>query len=89
MVKQCAACGNRYDKPIEITYNGRTEYFDCFECAIHVLAPKCVDCGVSIIGHGVEADGVMFCSAHCARMHGEMDLSDRLPARGTYLHPEF
>jgi hypothetical protein len=29
MAKQCAACGNEYDKLIEITHNGQTDFFDC------------------------------------------------------------
>jgi hypothetical protein len=31
------------------------------------LAPACTHCGCSIIGHGVEMDGQLFCCAHCAR----------------------
>ena len=45
--------------------------YDSFECAIHALAPVCEHCGVKVVGHGVEADGVFFCCASCARMHGE------------------
>ena len=42
---KCEVCGNEYDKPIEILVNGISRYFDCFECAIHALAPECDHCG--------------------------------------------
>jgi len=60
-LQTCEVCGNEYDKPLEILVNGISHYFDCFECAIHELAPKCSHCGCRIIGHGVEASGVMYC----------------------------
>lgn len=85
MIKVCANCGNEYDKPIEVSYNGRTEFFDCFECAIHMLAPRCADCDTRVIGHGVEVDELIFCSAHCARMQGKQGLSDRLPAHPVHV----
>lgn len=53
----CDVCGNDYDKPLEIRHKGRTGTFDCFECAIHAMAPTCEHCGCRIIGHGVEAQG--------------------------------
>src|SRR5215208_2139109 len=41
IMHECEVCGNDYDKPMEITVRGETHYFDCFECAIHALAPQC------------------------------------------------
>ncbi len=74
----CATCGNDYDKPLEITKDGETHTFDSFECAIHKLAPRCAHCGVTIIGHGLEAgDGRVFCCAHCAQREGVAELVDR------------
>src|SRR4051812_47337253 len=73
----CEVCGNHYDKPIEILRNGISHYFDCFECAIHALAPKCEHCDCRIIGHGVESSGVMFCCAHCASKKGVAGITDR------------
>lgn len=73
----CAACGNDYDKPLEVTFGGQTQTFDCFECAIHVLAPRCQHCGVTIIGHGHEANRRMFCCAHCAAQEGVGAVADR------------
>jgi hypothetical protein len=76
-MKRCDSCGNTYDKAFEITMDGSRYTFDCFECAVHKLAPKCRHCGCKIIGHGTEASGVMFCSAYCARYEGVEGVSDR------------
>ena len=73
----CANCGNEYDKTFEITRDGETRSFDSFECAIAVMAPTCEHCNVRIIGHGVEADGRIFCCAHCAQRAGVESVSDR------------
>lgn len=67
-IKQtCDSCGNEYDKPMQITVAGGTHTFDSFECAIHMLAPRCGNCGCTIIGHGVETEGRFFCGASCAK----------------------
>ena len=73
----CEICGNDYDKSFEVAMAGTRHVFDCFECAIDALAPRCARCGVRIVGHGVEAHGVYFCGASCARAAGEGGLSDR------------
>jgi hypothetical protein len=73
----CEVCGNEYDKAIEVTAAGATHTFDCFECAIHSLAPSCEHCGVKVIGHGVEAGGRFFCCAHCAAQEGTEGVGDR------------
>jgi hypothetical protein len=52
--------------------------FDSFECAIHALAPVCPHCNCRIVGHGVEADGQIFCCVHCARAAGKTQLKDRV-----------
>ena len=75
---ECETCGNEYDKAIEVTVaGGEPHSFDSFECAIHALAPICEVCEVRIIGHGVEADGRIFCCAHCAERAGTEDVKDR------------
>jgi hypothetical protein len=56
---------------------GYTHVFDAFECAIHALAPECPHCGCKVIGHGVEADGSMYCCAHCAQTAGVVGMADR------------
>lgn len=66
---QCEVCGNHYDNSFQVVTGLAQEarVFDCFECAIHALAPRCHRCGCSVIGHGTEIDGVVFCSSHCGR----------------------
>ncbi|HEU4448900.1 MAG TPA: hypothetical protein VFR63_02810 [Gaiellaceae bacterium] len=74
----CDVCGNEYDKSFDVTMGGETRTFDSFECAIHALAPTCPHCGCRVIGHGVEADGQIFCCAHCAETAGVTGLQDRV-----------
>ncbi len=75
---RCEVCGNDYDKAFQVTAaGGEARTFDSFECAIHALAPTCEHCGCRVIGHGVEADGRIFCCAHCAEESGVTGLADR------------
>ena len=74
---QCEVCGNDYDKAFTLTIAGRSHVFDSFECAIHAVAPTCTQCGTKIIGHGVEAEGSLFCCAHCASRAGVRGVRDR------------
>ena len=75
---RCETCGNEYDKAFQVTLPGdRARTFDSFECAIEALAPRCTHCNCRIIGHGVEADGRMFCCAHCAEKSGVRTMRDR------------
>lgn len=74
---QCDTCGNDYDKTFTVTMQGQSHTFDCFECAASALAPRCGNCDVRILGHGVEADGAIFCCAHCASAQGETAVRDR------------
>lgn len=74
---RCDVCGNDYDKAFTISRAGETMTFDAFECAIQAMAPRCAHCECRIIGHGLEADGEMYCCANCARQSGEKDLVDR------------
>lgn len=61
----CEVCGNVYRRPMVIQLAGRTHVFDSFECAIHLLAPKCTHCGCRILGHGEEDGDRCFCCKHC------------------------
>jgi Rieske Fe-S protein len=76
----CEVCGNDYDKAFEVTPAGagKARVFDSFECAINALAPACAHCGCKVIGHGVEANGTMYCCAHCARKSGVKGVDDRV-----------
>jgi hypothetical protein len=73
----CEVCGNDYDKSFEVVTDGDAHTFDSFECAIHALAPTCQHCQCRVIGHGVEANGSIFCCAHCAAEAGVAGLADR------------
>lgn len=63
---RCATCGNDYDKCFDIVIGDTRHTFDCFECAIYLLAPCCAHCGCRVIGHGVDANGAVYCCSHCA-----------------------
>jgi len=80
---QCSMCGNEYEPSLTITFLGTTQTFDCFECAIHMLAPVCEHCGCRIIGHGVQAGAKMYCCAHCSRMAGVEGIESSVEANGT------
>lgn len=79
-MQTCDTCGNEYDHMLQITYGGNTYMFDCFECAINKLAPRCANCGTRVVGHGVETDDTIYCGAHCARENGVGDFVDRARA---------
>lgn len=76
-MQPCSVCGNVYDKSFEVLFAGKSHVFDSFECAIHALAPVCSHCDCRIIGHGLEADGKLYCCVHCAKQQGEDRLRDR------------
>lgn len=77
-MKTCDGCGNAYDKTFDVVTSERTYTFDCFECAIHKVAPQCHACGCTVLGHGVEAKGVIYCCAHCADRSGAHGAVDRV-----------
>lgn len=74
---RCVTCGNEYEHSFSVSWAGGEYTFDSFECAIHRLAPACAHCGCRIIGHGSQAEGRLYCCAHCARAAGESGLRDR------------
>jgi hypothetical protein len=65
---QCEVCGNEYKDSFTVSLRDETYAFDCFECAIHALAPTCAHCGCKVIGHGLSREGDIFCCEHCVRM---------------------
>jgi hypothetical protein len=75
---RCDQCGNDYDKAFQVVMGDRRMTFDSFECAIEMAAPRCEHCDCRVIGHGVEADGRMYCCAHCASHAGAEGLRDRV-----------
>jgi hypothetical protein len=73
----CDVCGNEYDRAFSVTTAGGESFtFDSIECAAHRIAPACAHCGCRILGHGVQADGAVFCCANCARQAGVAGVSD-------------
>ena len=66
----CEVCGNDYHRSFEVLAAGERHVFDSFECAIDRLAPRCEHCGIKVVGYGIEADGLIYCCAHCARHEG-------------------
>lgn len=72
MAAVCEVCGNEYARAFTIRLGGEVHTFDCFECAIHLLAPSCAHCGCTVIGHGLERDGIIYCCQHCLEQQGEM-----------------
>lgn len=75
-MERCDKCGNAYDKNFKILMGDKKYSFDCFECAIAMLAPVCSCCGTQIIGHGMESGDNFYCCAGCARNHGITELKD-------------
>ncbi len=73
---KCECCGNDYEDTFRIITKDRAYEFDCFECAIHVLAPTCEHCGCRVLGHGVQFDKTIFCCAYCASAAGVKGLTD-------------
>ena len=84
----CEVCGNSYDKMMIVFIGDQRHQFDCFECAIHAIAPHCEHCDVRILGHGHEKEGRFFCSASCARLSGEPRLRDRVSEDPPLFQPE-
>jgi hypothetical protein len=72
----CEVCGNDYEMAFQVVAAGHTHTFDCFECAVHKMAPICEHCECKIIGHGVEAHGALYCCAHCAHAEGALKIVD-------------
>ena len=75
---RCEVCGNDYYLSFEVVTAGNTHVFDCFECAIHKLAPVCAHFGCRIIGHGIEAHQNYFCCANCVRGDGIQGAADQI-----------
>jgi len=74
----CEVCGNDYYLSFEVVTAGNHHVFDCFECAVHKLAPVCAHCGCKVIGHGIEAKENFYCCAHCAEKAGARGAVDHI-----------
>lgn len=87
-MNKCEVCGNEYAGTFDVVMFGERHVFDCFECAIAALAPVCSNCGVRVIGHGVEDGQRIFCSASCAQRAGVHGLRDHVHACVTLSGPQ-
>lgn len=65
-METCASCGREATDLFTIIRDDLTRKFDSFECAIHVMAPRCAHCQCTILGHPVHHNGGTFCCEHCA-----------------------
>lgn len=64
----CNNCGNNDKSCLQIIYNNKKYHFDCFQCAIFLLAPCCQSCGLQIIGHALDISESEFCCNHCLKI---------------------
>jgi hypothetical protein len=76
-MSRCEIWSNDHDKAFQIMKDGRSHTFDSFECAIHARAPSRAQCGIRIVGHGMEKSGKYYCCRHCAEKQGAPELHDR------------
>ena len=67
----------RVHRAVTIIVSGGVTGHYGFECAITAMAPRCAHCDCRVIGHGIEAAGRIFCCAHCAKLEGAKNVSDR------------
>lgn len=80
-VKPCKKCGQLAQVPVIVQIGQRPQYtFDCLECAIETLGPRCTECGQVYLGRPVEIGGQRFCSAACAQRRQVREAWS--PARG-------
>lgn len=85
----CKVCGNEYVHAFEVVRGGQSNTYDCFECAIHDMAPSCAHCQCRVIGHGIAAGEQIYCCAHCAREHHVSGIADRVPTSPRPQHAPF
>lgn len=81
LMKSCKKCGQPAQTPVTVRVGAGPQYtFDCFDCAIETLAPRCPECGRSYTGHPVTLGEQRFCSTACAQRRQVRDAWS--PARG-------
>ena len=76
-MKMCEVCDGQVQNNLQIIIGEKSHHFDCFECAIQVLAPKCNRCGCRILGRGHSRQGKFFCDSHCAWYSNPHSVTDR------------
>ncbi len=80
-VKPCRKCGRASEVPVTVQFDSGPQYtFDCFDCAVETLAPRCPECGRVYLGRPVPFGDQHFCSTECAQRRQVRDAWS--PARG-------
>jgi hypothetical protein len=80
-MRSCKKCGHAASTPVLVGIGDGPEYtFDCFECAIDTLAPRCPECGSVYLDRAVTFGGAQFCSKACAQRRQVREAWS--PARG-------
>jgi hypothetical protein len=74
----CEVCGNDYHRPLKVSIGEQSHVFDCFDCAVEKLAPRCSVCNTRIMGHGLEAESSIYCCVHCAEQDGVRGFVDHV-----------
>ena len=74
---KCETCGKDYEKAFQVVMDGTVHAFDCFQCAILMLAPVCAQCGTAIIGKGIERKREIYCGEQCARQMGALAMAEQ------------
>ena len=77
----CEVCGKDGEGCFEVLLGGERHIFDSFECAMRGMLPTCSFCGCRIIGEGVHADNVFYCSYLCANLHTVREYEARVLLR--------
>lgn len=76
-MNKCEVCDGVYENNFTIIIGEKNHEFDCLECAIKVLAPRCSRCGSQILGHIHTKQKKVYCGSLCAWNSNIMPLSDR------------
>ena len=72
----CETCGNEYDKAFRVVTVTRRIPLIVWRAPFRRLPPVTI-VGAESLAMGVEADGAMFCCAHCASKQGVTTVHDR------------
>ena len=67
-MRSCRKCGQPAQVPVSIrTGDGPSYTFDCFDCAIEMVAPRCPECRRAYLGRPVTSGEHRFCSTACSQ----------------------
>lgn len=82
-MKVCRKCHLPARLPLTVQLDQGPKYtFDCFDCAIETLAPRCPECGRVYLGRPVTYAKQQFCSTACAQRRQARDAWSPAPGEG-------